>query len=242
VSDDRERRKRVAMLRERQKYMSSHQSPFTDLEVPISANLLSSKEIQARVMDFFCGGFTGKVGSIMVPRVRKEYPQLSTEYIVRLLSDVQEYARLAGAFFAILKRVTSTEDHIGRLLLRNDYRDIRVHYCAALAEFNSPVGVEYLKKYLSYYLTRPDLCFAQCEAIGALAYLDRINGTAHIKTFKPAWRVWAKQSQSKPYLKKVLRVFASEMNALQKIRIDVESGAGAVGAAAESAGGVSSIE
>lgn len=45
--------------------------------------------------------------------------------------------------------------------------------------FYTPKAVDFLCRYLKYYLSKPDLWFDQEEAVGALLELDSKNGTNH---------------------------------------------------------------
>jgi hypothetical protein len=47
--------------------------------------------------------------------------------------------------------------------------------------------VEYLNRYLEYYLSRPDLSYDQHEAMEALLYLDRLNSSNYFNQHIPNW-------------------------------------------------------
>lgn len=130
--------------------------------------------------------------------------------------------RLTGAFFAALRHLTPVEDHIGRLLVRSDLCYAGKLYCVALAEFNTPVGLEYLRRYLMYYLTRPDLDFDQDDAMGAIAWLDGQNGTRMYESFLPLWQTFVDAKSWKPNLEKSVALFADEMRALREFREKAE--------------------
>jgi hypothetical protein len=57
----------------------------------------------------------------------------------------------------------------------------------ALAQLNTPKSRQFLHEYLDYYLTRSDLRFDQGDAMGAVAYLDGINGTKDLPLFINKW-------------------------------------------------------
>ena len=119
---------------------------------------------------------------------------------------------------ASLKKFEAFEDHIGRLLLRSDLCFAGKLYCVALAEFNTTKGLDYLRRYLEYYLTRPDLDYNQGDAMGAVGYLDAKNRTSHFEGLQPLWNNYIKAATWKPDFERNLARFAKEMHALHEIR------------------------
>ncbi len=122
-----------------------------------------------------------------MPELKAIYDEITPEVVTRLLTEFDWRPRFAAGDFAALKCFVELEDPIGKLLLRSDVCFAGKNYCAALAEFNSAKSVDYLREYLAYYLTRPDLEYDQGHAIGALGYLDEINSTTYLDRYRSSW-------------------------------------------------------
>jgi uncharacterized protein DUF6000 len=199
-----------------------HQSPFSSIEVPSTDDALSEEQCEKWVVPFYRVTFRSVEGTF-VDALRGVYLEITPSIVELLLTDYDWRPRLTGAFFAALKRFTSTEEHIGRLLLRSDLCFAGKLYCVALTEFNTPNGLNYLKRYLEYYLTRPELDYDQGDAMGAIAYLDAANGTKHFETLQPLWKTYVQSKSWKPDLEKNVASFADEMRALHECRERAES-------------------
>jgi len=200
-----------------------HQSPFSLLEVPSVPGLLSQEECDKWVAPFYRVTFRCADSSVL-DSLRVIYHEITPAVVERLLTDYDWRPRLTGAFFAGLKRFISAEDHIGRLLLRSDLCYAGKLYCVALAEFNTSSARDYLRKYLEYYLTRPDLDYDQGAAMGATAWLDTVNGTKNSEAFKPLWHTYMEAKAWKPDLENHVSWFADEMRALAECRKKAEAG------------------
>lgn len=198
-----------------------HQSPFSTLEVPSAPDVLSEEECEKWVVPFYRRSFRSEAG--VIDPLKAIYHQITPNIVERLLTEFDWRPRLTGAFFAALKRFTFLEDHIGRLLLRSDLCFAGTYYCVALAEFNTPQGLTYLKKYLEYYLTRPDLDYDQSDAMGALAYLDTVNHTKQFDSLLPLWNNYVDAKSWKPNLQEGVISFSEEMAVLHKFRAAAET-------------------
>lgn len=198
-----------------------HQSPFNSIEVPSAEEALSARECEKWVVPFYRVSFCSAEGGF-ANSLRSIYKEITPAVVERLLTEYNWRPRLTGAFFAALRHLTPVEDHIGRLLVRSDLCYAGKLYCVALAEFNTPVGLEYLRRYLMYYLTRPDLDFDQDDAMGAIAWLDGQNGTRMYESFLPLWQTFVDAKSWKPNLEKSVALFADEMRALREFRAKAE--------------------
>jgi hypothetical protein len=199
-----------------------HQSPFSLIEVPSAQDVVSQEEYEKWVVPFYRVSFRS-ANSSFLNSLRNIYQDITPTVVERLLTDYDWRPRLTGAFFAGLKQFTSAENHIGRLLLRSDLCFAGKLYSVALAEFNTLNGLDYLRRYLEYYLTRPDLDYDQGDAMGAIAWLDTINGTKHFESFQPLWRTYISAKSWKPDLEKNVSGFADEMRALHECRAKAEA-------------------
>jgi hypothetical protein len=104
-----------------------------------------------------------------------------------LLSYFNWRPRRVGAHIVALRQLDELTELVGRLLLRSDVCFAGSSYCLALAQLNTPKSRQFLHEYLDYYLTRSDLSFDQGAAMGAVAYLDGINGTKDLLLFINKW-------------------------------------------------------
>jgi hypothetical protein len=151
------------------------------------------------------------------------YREIKPTTVKRLLTEYDWRPRLSGAFFAALENFNFCEDHIGRLLMRSDLCFAGKLYCVELTEFNSPIGLDYLRKYLEHYLTRPELDYDQGDAMGAIAYMDAKNGTNIFESFQPLWNNYIKAKSWKPDLEKNIVWFAEGMRALHELRLKTDT-------------------
>ena len=211
-----------ALIRHVQGATVVHQSPFSTIEVPSVHDFLSKAEREKWVVPFYRVSFY-KAESKLTSSLRAIYREITPELVERLLTDYNWRPRLTGAFFAGMKQFRSLEDQIGRLLLRSDLCFAGTHYCVALAEFNTRTGLDYLTKYLEYYLTRPELEYNQSDAMGAVAYIDAKNGTKHLDKVRPLWKTYTDAMQWKPDLDEEIAGFAEEVEALHICRAAAEN-------------------
>jgi Family of unknown function (DUF6000) len=161
----------------------THSSPFSGLHVPLTEVPLSAELREVWVLPLYFG--------LQRPHLKQfiaDHLHLADDDVVsQLLAHFDWRPRTAAAYLAALsdRKVFTTQ--LGRLLLRSDVCFAGSAYCLALAEFNSAEATSFLDKYLSYYLTRNDLWFDQADAMAALAYLDRVNGTDLQSRHLAAW-------------------------------------------------------
>lgn len=163
-----------------------HESPFKALEVPVEQGHPSEEFIERWIQPFYLS-CASHPAQLEVP-LRQIFPRLDESLIRTLLTYYNWRPRIVGGFFATLGGFVELTDHVGRLLLRSDVCYAGVTYCFALARFNTPAAVQYLRTYLDYYLRRPDLWFDQSVAFQALQFLDEANQTDHASLLAPLWR------------------------------------------------------
>jgi hypothetical protein len=163
-----------------------HESPFAALDVPIAAEPLSQDFINKWVLPFYMLDIcdTRRFSELVQPLAN----EINETVVHELLSQFNWRPRMVGAYFAAIMGHVSSENLIGRLLLRSDVCDAGRGYCLALALFNTDASRQYLRKYLEYYLSRPDLWFDQNYALAAVSLLDDFNGTSDHLHFEEAWQ------------------------------------------------------
>ncbi len=165
-----------------------HSSPFMDLAIPAPAVELSDAILQRFVIPFY--HYLPDNTVAVVDPLQGIVLDLTPQLIQTLLAHFNWRSRLTGAIFAALCNTVEFQGDIGHLLLRSEVCYAASGYCVALARFNTPLTVQYLRTYLDYYLQRPDLWFDQADAMAALAYLDTVNRTSYSSAFQPLWNTF----------------------------------------------------
>lgn len=193
-----------------------HKSPFSGLEVPVSTEPLLIEIRDRWVVPFYndCLGNIPAIEAGLAPQLSEITPSL----VLELLSQFNWRPRLMGAVFVALRRFEELEELIGRLLLRSDVCYAGRGYCVALARLNTPTSAGWLREYLGYYLTRPELWFDQADAMAALLYLDQTNHTDHASELRSLWNDFV---VNKPNwdLDDTFRRFAGYMEAIEAISL-----------------------
>jgi Family of unknown function (DUF6000) len=162
-----------------------HASPFESLPVSVDYGSPPGALIDRWVRPFYHACLTHPAET-EVP-LRESFATIDENLVRQLLTYFNWRPRVVGAFFAGLKEFVGVTDEIGRLLLRSDVCYAGRAYCVALARFNTPAAVQYLREYLEYYLRRPDLWFDQQVALAALQFLDQKNRTSYAPPLLPIW-------------------------------------------------------
>jgi hypothetical protein len=191
-----------------------HAGPYADLEVPVSMVAPSNDFIQKWVAPFYMWGirkphaFNANYAPIR--------PEITPEIVSSLLIWFNWRSRIVGAYFAAIEQWTDFSDHIGRLLLRSDVCYAGDGYALALAVFNNEQSIQYLRKYLDYYLGNNDLWFDQGSVMGAVAHLDRINETNILNSYIPKWENFVTNKPNHD-LAQSIGAFEAQMNTLKLI-------------------------
>jgi Family of unknown function (DUF6000) len=191
----------------------THDSPFADLQVPVSDQLLSVDIRETWVQPFYFGLRKPHIKEF----VAKHLHLVNDELIFKLLASFDWRPRTAGAYLAALSDRQVYTTQIGHLLLRSNVCFAGSAYCIALAQFNSSESIRFLDKYLTHYLTCHDLWFDQGDAMGALAYLDRLNGTTSISRYMDAWAQFVENKSNWNLAQSVAR-FEESMAVLNELK------------------------
>lgn len=171
-----------------------HESPFSTLEVPRSDAPLDPR-FQAKWCDPFYLMDLANIRASDIADVRKVWREIDESVAMRLLAEVNWRPRVVGAHFVALKGLPLV-DVLGRLLLRSDVCFAGQAYCLALATANDAAALDYLRRYLDFYLQQPRLHFDQGEAMGAIAALDVANGSDVLASYRPAWEAFVADKPS----------------------------------------------
>lgn len=195
-----------------------HKGPFDHLTTPNNQKVLDQDFIEKFVQPFYMNLFRLGYGKNEIKgQVKAILPEISSDVVEKLLGDFNWRTRSVGAFFAALKGLTDFQDQIGRLLLKSEVCYAGASYCLALTEFNNQKSIEYLSQYLDYYLSQKDLWFDQGEAMGAIAYLDRQNGTNRLKKHLDKWTAFV-SNKDRWDLQESIDLFEANMSALKEIK------------------------
>lgn len=161
-----------------------HSSPFKDLLVPVPREVMSQQFLEHWVFPLYVTYQSIESN----PVIEARWHEMTRDVAYALLAEPNWRTRVVGAYIAALRQLHELTDDVGRLLLRSDVAFAGRTYCLALAQLNTAQSRQYLKDYLDYYLTRPDLQFDQAEALSAVAYLDEINSTDELNAFVSRWQ------------------------------------------------------
>jgi hypothetical protein len=160
-----------------------HRNPFAGLQVPAVVEPLDPELLERWTKPLYMSFFGPSSDSVL----EALWPEMSSDVAYRLLSNFNWRPRRVGAYIVALRRLDELTELVGRLLVRSDVCLAGESYCMALAQLNTLPSRQFLYEYLDYYLTRNNLFFDQGAAMGAIAYLDDINGTREISRFMDKW-------------------------------------------------------
>jgi len=147
-----------------------------------------------------------------IPSFVNAAENIDIEGVKQLLGYFDWRSKLMGSYFAALKNFQQLEDIIGTHLLKSEVCYAGTGYCIALAVFGTEKSKEYLKEYLSYYLTRKDLWFDQADAFCALEYLDKDESEHFLETWyefianKSNWNLESSRKQFQFRIQSILDI------------------------------------
>lgn len=190
-----------------------HNSPFEILEHYDNGHKLELEFIKKWVHPFYM--FSINQPDEYIKNFNPVRAELNSEIAKKLLGDFNWRTRIVGAHFAMINEYRELETIIGIHLLKSQVCYAGTGYCLALASFNSENGIDFLKRYLDYYLTRKDLFYDQRDAMAALNWTDRINGTSEMDKFLPKFTEW---SNGQDKLEIEIARFDNQMESINKIK------------------------
>ncbi len=162
-----------------------HTDPFPELTHFESDDEMTKDFIDKWVRPFYMFGINkpDEFSAAYQP-IRNE---LSENVIEILLGYFNWRTRIVGAYFCAIERIDKYIDIIGVHLLKSQVCYAGNGYCLALAAIDSHKSVEYLEKYLDYYLRRKDLHFDQISAFAALSWLGKRHAKDYLSQFEEIW-------------------------------------------------------
>jgi plasmid maintenance system antidote protein VapI len=152
-----------------------HKSSFADLASYQNTEQLSQDFIDTWAIPFYMR--IGDTDENWVNQLIQVKDKITKDVALKLLGDFNWRTRQTGAFFAAIKNYTDLSDIIGVHLLKSEVCYAGQVYAYTFAYFNTNNCIDYLDRYSTYYLSKPNLWFDQQEALEALTYLDKINKT-----------------------------------------------------------------
>ena len=192
-----------------------HASPFAELEHYTNENKIEPEFIKKWCVPFYMFGINN--ADEFIRNFEPIRAELNIEVVKNLLGDFNWRTRIVGAYFASIMEYKTVEDIIGIHLLKSQVCYAGNGYCLALAKFNTQNGIEYLKKYLEYYLIRKDLHYDQSGAMLALKWTDQINGTNEIENYLDLYQEWTSGKYAQD-LNHKFQGFEQQMNNLKRIK------------------------
>ena len=192
-----------------------HTSLFTELKHYSNENKLEPEFIKKWCVPFYMFGINN--ADEFIRNFEPIKAELNLEVVEKLLGDFNWRTRIVGAYFASIMEFKTVEDIIGIHLLKSQVCYAGNGYCLTLATFNTQNGIEYLKKYLEYYLTRKDLYYDQSGAMLALKWTDKINGTNEMDNYLDLYQEWT-SGKSTQDINNKFQGFEQKMNNLKRIK------------------------
>ena len=198
-----------------------HNHPFEHLPVFANDDELSLSMLKKFVAPFYFG-----ISDIayMVSKFNSIKNDLNFNIVKQLLGDTNWRSRSAASYFCAFQDLDEFEENIGNLLLKSEVCYAGRSYCIALANsaVRSDLAINYLQRYLDYYLYKPDLFFEQGIALAALTFIGKNKGLNLTSIYIDAWQLFTK---NKPncLLDDYVTDFAHHMSNLEKIKSMVVS-------------------
>jgi len=169
-----------------------HSSPFDELK-----SYSNSFELSQDFLDRWVKPYYAKISSTegdWIKELMLLKEDITDDVIFKTLGDFNWRTRQTGAYFAAITNSKEFIDIIGVHLLKSEVCYAGKIYCLVLAYFNTERSVEYINRYLDYYLTRKDLSYDQVDAMEAILYLDKINHTNNFENQKERWSDFVKNN------------------------------------------------
>lgn len=121
--------------------------------------------------------FASYGNSKWVDQTKEIKHEIAKNDCLNLLDDLNWRTQLVGSYFAAIKDYTDLIDVIGTHLLKSEVCCVGHIYALTLAFFNDEKYIQYLNRYLNFYLTKSSLYFDWKYVMEAVLYLDRENKT-----------------------------------------------------------------
>jgi hypothetical protein len=164
-----------------------HLSPFDNLPIHKNEKELASDFIKKWAVPYYME-IASYDNSNWIEAIKEVKHTITKETCLLLLGDFNWRTRLVGSYFTAVKEYRDLIDIIGTHLLKSEVCCVAHIYALTLSFFNEERCVQYLNKYLDYYLTKPSLYFDQKFVMESILYLDKENKTDHFTKHKENWK------------------------------------------------------
>jgi hypothetical protein len=192
-------------------------SPFANLVSHKNTAALSTDFVEKWVVPFYL-----KIGKEdernSVEAIKKIKHEITENICLSLLGDLNWRSRVVGSYFATVKGYDELTDIIGTHLLKSEVCCVGHIYAVTFAFLNTNKTVRFLNQFLDYYLTKPGLGYDHKWVMGALLYLDKVNGTHHIKRHMENWIIFQqKRNASQSQIALTTDYFDSQVTILREL-------------------------
>lgn len=200
-----------------------HTSRFSELVTYQNEGQLEKTTIQKYVVPFYMNllrlhDHTAALKEHLLP-IRDE---VTSSLVKTLLGDFNWRTRSTGSFFAAVFDFTDHQETIGRLFLKSEVCYAGGTYALTLAAFNNERSLHFINEYLDYYLKQPHLHFDQGDVLGALLFLDQINGSSEAERHMAQWKLFCgSPTEYEQLAAGALARCSADMAALKEIRATV---------------------
>jgi hypothetical protein len=164
---------------------SRSHNPFEQLAAHRNQEELSDEFINQWVMPFYMVSLARLDDQTFAAFVQAA-KEITPDIVRELLGDFDWRPRIVGAYFAAIKGYEELTDIMGVHLLQSEVCYAGAGYALAFALFQSERAQDYLKAYLDYYLTQPDLWYDQADVLAALHLL----APAEAATYDTHWQAY----------------------------------------------------
>ncbi len=164
---------------------SRSHSPFEQLAAHRNQEKLTKEFINQWVNPFYLVSLPGLDDQEFAAFVQAT-KEITPAIVRQLLGDFNWRPRITGAYFAAIKGYEELTDILGVHLLQSEVCYAGAGYALAFATFQNERAQDYLKAYLDYYLTRPDLWYDQADVLAALHLL----APAEAATYNASWQAY----------------------------------------------------
>lgn len=171
-----------------------HTSPFDNLPTHKNDNDLTANFIQKWVVPYYME-ISSYGNSKWIDSIKEIKHEITKDICLLLLGDFNWRTRLVGSYFAAIKGYQELIDIIGTHFLKSEVCCVGHIYTLTLAFFNDERCLQYLNKYLDYYLTKPSLYFDQKFALEAVLYLDKEKGTDYFSMHVDNWKALLRERE-----------------------------------------------
>ena len=163
-----------------------HKSPFDQLKSYVNKKDIDQDFRDKWVIPYYMD--LNRTDAEWVDKMQGVLSEISDEVILTNLGEFNWRSRQTGAYFAAIKNKPEYIEIIGVHLLKSEVCFAGREYAVVLSYFNTEESIDYLNRYLDYYLQQPELPFDQGAVIAAIKCLDEINNSNMLSKHINSWK------------------------------------------------------